>query len=172
MRSVTDPDGVEFRRLDQGELTDAIASEMLGVFSATFDRWPALDPEVPLLDYLRWKTSGPFTRIAAVQALADGRIVLTTTSWASWMRIAGARRLRIVLLDAAAHPDYQGRGLYSRSVAHRAALVGADFDFSFHERGSSLRNQSPLKRRGHTTVASRTTRRLRVFRPVLFARDA
>ena len=114
LRSILDEDGVEFRRVDRDEITDAMAEEMIAVFRATFGRWPLVDPGVPVLDHLRWKTSGPFTRIGSLQARVDGRIAYATTSWASWMRIGGRRWLRVIYPDTAVDPVYQGRRIFSR----------------------------------------------------------
>ena len=74
-----------------------MAEEMIAVFRATFGRWPLLDPGVAALDHLRWKISGPFTRIGSLQARVDGHIAYATTSWASWMRIGGRRWLRATI---------------------------------------------------------------------------
>ena len=118
------------------------------VFRATFGRWPLVDPGVPVLDHLHWKTSGPFTRIGSMQARVDGRIAFATTSWASWMRIGGRRWLRVIYPDTAVDPAYQGRRIFSRSVSHRLRLVNEPHDLSLHERRSSIRQKGPLGARG------------------------
>jgi hypothetical protein len=168
-RSIVDADGVEFRRVDRDEITDAMAEEMVALFRATFGRWPLHDPGVPALDHLRWKTSGPFTRIGSMQARVDGRIAFATTSWASWMRVGGRRCLRFVTTDTAMHPTYQGRRIYSRSVDYRRRLVTEPHDLSIHERGASTRNDRPLGRKGQTPVANKVTRQHRILRPLAFA---
>src|SRR5262245_10121640 len=139
LRSIVDTDGVEFLRVDRDQLTDALAEEMVALFRTTFGRWPMLDPGVPLRDHVRWKCSGPFTRIASMQARIDGRLAYATTSLATWIRVGGKRFLRTVLFDAAVDPAFQGRGIYTRAVAHRRGLVNEHHDLSLHERGASVR---------------------------------
>src|SRR5262245_29126443 len=169
--SIVDPDGTEFRRVDVDRLDGAMAAEMIAVFRATFGKWPLIDPGVPVFDHLHWKCSGPFTRIASLQALVDGRIAYATTSWAAWMRIGGRRFLRAIYPDTAVDPAFQGRRVYSRAVAHRRRLVNEPHDLAFHERTASSRSKGPLGRKGQTVVANAVTRRYRVLRPLAFSAE-
>jgi hypothetical protein len=169
LRSILDEDGVEFRRVDRDEITDAMAEEMIAVFRASFGRWPLVDPGVPVLDHLRWKTSGPFTRIGSLQARVDGHIAYATTSWATWLRIGGQRRLRAIYPDTAVHPADQGRRIYSRAVGYRRRLVAERHDLSFHEGVASKRQKGPLDRKGQTSIANAVTRRYRILRPLAFS---
>ena len=169
LSSILDEDGVEFRRVDRDEISDAMAEEMISVFRASFGRWPLVDPGVPVLDHLRWKTSGPFTRIGSLQARVDGRIAYATTSWASWVRIAGRRWLRAIYPDTAVDPAYQGRRIYSRAVSYRRQLVTERHDLALHERTASARQTGPLARKGQTPLANRVTRRYRILRPLPFS---
>jgi hypothetical protein len=169
LRSILDEDGVEFRRVDRDEITDAMAEEMIGVFRATFGRWPLLDPGVAALDHLRWKISGPFTRIGSLQSRVDGRIAYATTSWVTWVRIGGRRYLRAIYPDTAVDPAYQGRRIYSRAVGYRRRLVSERHDLALHEHTASLRQKGPLAREGQALIANRVTRRYRVLRPLAFS---
>jgi hypothetical protein len=171
LRSIVDSDGTEFRRVDFDHLDQAMAEEMVAVFRATFGKWPLIDPGVPVLDHLFWKCSGPFTRIASLQALVEGRIAYATTSWASWMRIGGRRFLRAIYPDTAVDPAFQGRRVYSRAVGHRRSLVNEPHDLAFHERTASSRSKGPLGRKGQTRVANAVTRRYRVLRPLAFSAE-
>jgi hypothetical protein len=170
-RTIVDTDGVEFRCVHSDEITDEMAAEMIALFQATFGRWPPQETGGTALDYLRWKTSGPITRIASIQARVDGRLAFATTSWASWMRIGGARRRRVVPLDAAMGVSYQGRRIYSRSVAYRTRLVDERYDLSLHEQGTSNRKKAPLGRLGQTPLGNAVTRQNRILRPFAFCAE-
>jgi hypothetical protein len=171
VRSIVDADETEFRRVDAHQISDAMAEEMIGVFRGAFGRWPLVDPGVPDLDHLRWKVSGPFTRIGSLQAVVGGRIAYATTSWVTWMRIDGRRFLRAIYPDTAVDPAFQGRGVYSRAVGHRRSLVGEPHDLAFHEQMGSSRGKGPLGRKGQARVANIVTRRYRVLRPLAFSAD-
>jgi hypothetical protein len=171
LRSIVDADGTEFRRVDVDQLTDRMIDEMVAVFRAAFGSWPLIDPGVPVLDHLCWKCSGPFTRIASLQALVDGRIAYATTSWVTWMRIDGRRFLRAIYPDTAVDPAFQGRRVYSRAVGHRRRLVDEPHDLAFHERMGSSRGKGPLARQGQTALANVVTRGYRVLRPLEFSAE-
>jgi hypothetical protein len=170
-RSIVDADGVEFLRVDRDQLTDALADEMIALFRSTFGQWPVVDPGVALRDHLHWKCSGPFTRIASMQARVDGRLAYATTSLATWIRVGGKRFLRVVFFDAAVDPAFQGRRIYTRAVAHRRSLVNERHDLSLHERGSSVRLRKPLGRKGQSPVGNKVTRHYRILRPLPFAAE-
>jgi hypothetical protein len=168
LRSIIDPDGVEFRLVDSADITDAMGEEMIAVFRSTFGRWPLIDPGVPVIDHLRWKTSGPFTRLGSMQARLDGRLAFASTTWATWMRIGGRRWLRFYYPDTAVDPAFQGRRIYSRVPEYRRRLVTERHDLSLHDRPASARQTKPLARRGQRRLANRVTRWFRVLRPLGF----
>jgi hypothetical protein len=157
-------DGIDFRLLAASEITDAIAEEMLAVFRASFRTWPFLDPGVPAIDHLRWKISGPASPLASFQGRIGGRLALATTAFAGWMLVAGKRQLRLVFTDHAVHPDFQGRGLYSRAVAYRQQVLRYRSDFAMHERSASSRIGGPIANiAGHTPLGNRVTALWRVI---------
>jgi hypothetical protein len=159
-------DRLELRMLDSAEITDAVAAEMLGLFARGFERWPWSEPGVAAIDHLRWKTSGPATRLASYQGRIDGRLVYATTVLANWVRVAGARRLRVVLLDACVDPAMQGRGIYSRALAYRQQVLRYRCDFTMFERsqvGTVERRMAPS---GHRALGNPVTSLARVLRPV------
>jgi hypothetical protein len=166
LRRRLEEERVEFRALQLGDLTDAVAEEMLGLFQRNFDRWPYLDPGVPPIDYLRWKVAGPATRFAALDGRQDGRLIFAATTFANWMRIAGERRLRIVVPDICVDRSVQGRGLFSLSAAVRPYLPGYSGDLSLHEQSATRRNERALARKGQTMVANRVTSWFRILRPM------
>jgi hypothetical protein len=158
-------DGLEFRLLDSTEITEAVAAEMLALFRSGFGRWPWSDPGVPELDHLRWKTSGPATRLGSYQGRIHGRLVYAATVFASWVRIAGVRRLRVVLLDACVDPSLQGRGIYSRAVSYRQHVLRYRCDFSMHERSQTGFVERRMASTGHRPLANRVTALVRVLQP-------
>ena len=169
-RLILYPDGVEFRIVDAAEITDEMGLEMIAVFRSAFGRWPSIDPEVPAMDHLRWKTSGPFkSGLGSLQARVEGRLAYATTSWASWMRIGGRRWLRVYYPDTAVHRDFQGRRIYSRVPEYRRRMIADRRDLSMHDHHGSPRQKGPLGRQGQQFMANAVTRWYRVLRPISFS---
>ena len=137
---------------------------MLATFRGAFGRWPFIEPEVSDLDYLRWKMSGPATSLGSFQGRLDGRLVYTTVVFASWVRVAGVRRLRLSFLDACVHPSAQGRGIFSRAVAHQDTMRYR-CDFSMFERSSAGKVRRRLKDRDQRLLANRVRVSSRVLSP-------
>ena len=159
-------DGFEFRLLDSSEITATVAEEMVALFRAGFGRWPYHDPGVCAVDHLRWKTSGPVTRVGSLHCRLDGRLVFANTAFGNWVRLRGVRRLRLVLPDATVDPAARGRRIYSRSVEYRNRVVRTPWDFSMHERSSSDRLEQRLAREGRRPLGNRIAVLHRVLRPV------
>jgi hypothetical protein len=126
---------------------------MIALFRRGFGHWPF--NAVPSdLGYLRWKISGPASLYGSYQGRLHGGLVYSTIVFASWVRIRGARLLRLTFLDACVDPAVRGRGIYSRSTDYQAILDYRS-DFSMHERSSraevigrqSRRDQRPIGNR-------------------------
>jgi hypothetical protein len=156
-------DGLEFRLLRPDEVSDEIAREMIALFRAGFGRWPF--HAVPSdLDYLRWKMSGPASVYGSYQGRLHGRLAYATIVFASWVRIAGARRLRLTFLDACVDPAFRGRGIYSRSTDYQECLDYRS-DFSMHERSSRAEVTGRHARRDQRPVGNRVQVFSRVLAP-------
>jgi hypothetical protein len=165
LRRRLEQERVEFSFLEASEITDAIAEEILALLVGNFDRWPYVDPEVPPIDHLRWRMSGPASPLASMQGRVDGRLIFAATAFSNWMLIDGARRLRVVLLNICIAREHQGRGLFSLSAAVRPYLPGYRCDLSLHEQSQTRRNAPALARKGQAPLANRVTSWFRILRP-------
>lgn len=138
---------------------------MLAVFRGAFGRWPFIEPEVSDLDYLRWKISGPATPLGSFQGRLDGRLVYATIVFASWVRLAGVRRLRLSFLDSCVAPAAQGKGIFSRAVAHQDTMRYR-CDFSMFERSSAGKVRRRLQGRDQRPLANRVAVSSRILAPL------
>jgi hypothetical protein len=137
---------------------------MLATFRGAFGRWPFIEAEVSDLDYLRWKMSGPATSLGSFQGRLGGRLVYTTVVFASWVRVAGTRRLRLSFLDACVAPAAQGKGIFSRAVAHQETMRYR-CDFSMFERSSAGKVRRRLRDRDQRPLANRVRVLSRILAP-------
>ena len=164
VRHELEREGLAFRLLESAEITDDIAAEMLALFRAGFGQWPFIEAEVSDLDYLRWKMCGPATSLGSYQGRLGSRLVYSTIAFASWVRIGGARRLRLSFLDACVDPAARGRGIFSRAVAHQQEMRYR-CDFSMHERSSASEVRRRLRRRDQRPLGNRVKVLSRVLVP-------
>ena len=160
-------DGLEFRMFESSAITDEMARELVAHFRATFPSWPPWHPDVAPLDYLRWKMSCPATDLGSFQGRLDGRLVYATTVFASWMRIGGARRRRLSMVDASVDPAARGRRVFSRAVAYQDTMR-YECDFSMHERSVAAEVRQRLGHRDQRPIANR----VRMLSRILDPRDA
>jgi GNAT superfamily N-acetyltransferase len=96
---------------------DADEPDVIDLLSATLGPGPAgIRPP----EFFRWKhLESPFGRSYMLVAEEDGRIV-GLRAFMRWRFRVGGRVLRAVrAVDTATHPDYQGRGIFSR-LTHKA----------------------------------------------------
>jgi GNAT superfamily N-acetyltransferase len=84
-------------------------------------------------DFFRWKhLENPFGRSYMIVAEADGRIV-GLRSFMRWRFLAGTLPLRGVrAVDTATHPDFQGRGIFSRLTREALDDLAGETDFVFN----------------------------------------
>lgn len=163
-------DGLEFRLLRPGEVSDEIAGEMIAVFRAGFGRWPFNAVPRSDLDYLRWKMSGPASLYGSYQGRLHGRLVYSTIVFASWVLVGRAhlrprrRLLRLTFLDACVDPALRGRGIYSRSTDYQE-LLDYRCDFSMHERSSRAEVRNRHSRRDQRALGNQVRVLSRVLAP-------
>jgi GNAT superfamily N-acetyltransferase len=83
--------------------------------------------------FFRWKhLENPFGRSFMLVAESDGRIV-GLRAFMRWEFVAGDRRFRAVrAVDTATHPDYQGRGIFSRLTLEALGALRDEADFVFN----------------------------------------
>lgn len=91
-------------------LDDAHLRQYAGLFSACF-------PDANHLDepYLRWLyRENPAGTVVGFDAWEDGRLAAHYACVPASVRVAGAPRRALLSLNTATHPDFQGRGLFTR----------------------------------------------------------
>ena len=119
-------------------------------------------------DFFRWKhVLNPFGRSFILVAEADERIV-GVRALMRWRFEAGDRVVRAVrAVDTATHPEWQGRGLFTRLTLEAVNQVRRDTDLIFN-----TPNEKSLP--GYLEMGWRVVQKLpvavRVRRPVRFAR--
>lgn len=109
---------------------DSDESGVLDLLSVTLGGGPTGE-RIPEL--FRWKhLDNPFGRSYMIVAEADGRIV-GLRSFMRWRFEAGRSVLRGVrAVDTATHPDYQGRGIFSKLTREALGDLAAEADFVFN----------------------------------------
>lgn len=118
-------------------------------------------------EYFRWKhLLNPFGRSFMLVAEADDRIV-GLRAFMRWDFDAHDRRFRAVrAVDTATHPDYQGRGIFSRLTLQALDALREEADFVFN-----TPNEKSLP--GYLKMGWRVVGRVpvyvRVRRPIRFA---
>jgi GNAT superfamily N-acetyltransferase len=109
---------------------DSDEGGVLGLLSETLGGGPTGE-RIPEL--FRWKhLDNPFGRSYMIVAEADGRIV-GLRSFMRWRFEAGRSILRGVrAVDTATHPDYQGRGIFSKLTREALGDLAGEADFVFN----------------------------------------
>jgi GNAT superfamily N-acetyltransferase len=109
---------------------DADEARVLDLLSATLGGGPTGERSS---GFFRWKhLDNPFGRSYMIVAEADGRIV-ALRSFMRWRFLAGSVVLRGVrAVDTATHPDYQGRGIFSRLTREALDNLAGEADFVFN----------------------------------------
>jgi GNAT superfamily N-acetyltransferase len=109
---------------------DADEGSVIELLSAALGAGPAgaRPPE-----FFRWKhLESPFGRSYMLVAEAEGRIV-GLRAFMHWRFRAGGTVLRAVrAVDTATHPDYQGRGIFSRLTRQALRDIGGQVDLVFN----------------------------------------
>ncbi|MET1012133.1 MAG: GNAT family N-acetyltransferase, partial [Actinomycetota bacterium] len=79
------------------------------------------------VDLFRWKhVDNPFGRSMMLVAESDGRIV-GLRAFMRWRFLSGSRLLSAVrAVDTATHPDYQGRGIFSKLTREALEVLRVD----------------------------------------------
>jgi GNAT superfamily N-acetyltransferase len=84
-------------------------------------------------EFFRWKhIDNPFGRSLMLVAEADDRLV-GLRAFMRWRFRAGDREIRAVrAVDTATHPDYQGRGIFSRLTLQATEMLAGEADLVFN----------------------------------------
>jgi GNAT superfamily N-acetyltransferase len=112
----------EYRPDDEAQVLELLAASVGWV------------PDAHHAEYFRWKhQQSPFGPSPAWVAV-DGDRVVGFRTFMRWEFLQGDRRLRAVrAVDTATHPDYQGRGIFSRLTRHALECIEAEgVDFVFN----------------------------------------
>jgi GNAT superfamily N-acetyltransferase len=93
--------------------TDDDIPAMLLVLHAAYDRWPAIEVDVPLDEHLRWKMNPPVDLPDFHHLLVDvdGVLAALQIRWLGRARVGSEVYVTDSGADLAVRPDYQGRGL-------------------------------------------------------------
>lgn len=148
-----------YTQADEPRVLDLLRSS-LGE-GPTGDRTPA---------FFRWKhAANPFGPSYLLLAEAGGRIV-GLRAFMRWRLRAGDRSLRAVIaVDTATHPEFQGRGIFSRLTKEAIGAFGDEVDLVFNTpNGKSLPGY--LKMGWH--VVGKVPVLARIRRPIRFATRA
>jgi GNAT superfamily N-acetyltransferase len=140
---------------------------VLGLLAAALGEGPTGDRTV---EFFRWKhLENPFGPSYVLVAEADGRIV-GLRAFMRWRFRVDGREVRAVrAVDTATHPDYQGRGIFSRLTRQALDELSGDVDLVFNTpNAKSLAGYVKMgwQSVGRIDVDLRTRRPLRVLRAV------
>lgn len=84
-------------------------------------------------DYLRWLyVANPAGRMLGFNAFFEGRLVAHYACVPASVKVTGIKRRAILSLNTATHPDFQGRGLFTRladQTYEAATALGIDLVF-------------------------------------------
>jgi GNAT superfamily N-acetyltransferase len=118
-------------------------------------------------EFFRWKhLENPFGRSYMLVAESDDRIV-GLRAFMRWEFVAGERRFRAVrAVDTATHPDYQGRGIFSRLTLESLDTLRDQADFVYN---TPNEKSLPGYLKMGWKVVGRVPIRIRVRRPIRFA---
>ena len=117
-------------------------------------------------EFFRWKHyDNPFGRSLLLLAEADGRVI-GLRAFMRWRFEAGGHQLTAVrAVDTATHPDYQGRGVFSKLTRAALAELGGQVDLVFN-------TPNDASRPGYLKMGWREVGRVpvavRIRRPVRF----
>ena len=89
------------------------AGRILPVIQAAFPRWPAMEIEVPVAEYARWKMEGPpgGPLHSNTLVVVGTEVVAGELRWLAWAQIGDEVIPFDRGTDLAVLPDHQGRGL-------------------------------------------------------------
>jgi GNAT superfamily N-acetyltransferase len=109
---------------------DADEPRVIELLSASLGAGPSGDRSAA---FFRWKhLENPFGRSFLLVAEADGRIV-GLRAFLRWRFQAGGRELAAVrAVDTATHPEFQGRGIFSRLTVAGVDALRGDVDLVFN----------------------------------------
>jgi GNAT superfamily N-acetyltransferase len=134
-------------------LGDSFEGTPIGPWSSSFFRWKHL--------------SNPFGRSLILVARAQGRII-GLRAFMRWRFHAGDRMLEAVrAVDTATHPDFQGRGVFSRLTLDALDALGNGVDLVFNTPNDKSR---PGYLKMGWRVVGTVPVLIRVRRPVRFAK--
>ena len=137
------------------DAVEADVSQMLELLFRAFQRWPALETQVPPVEHLRWKMQcEPITARRGLVAEVDGRIVAMMLRIVRRVRVKGRDCLARDTVDAAVDPLYQGRGLYNAILDYsregpQEAELGLDVWYSTNPRTRSRSRPQKAKSLGN-----------------------
>jgi hypothetical protein len=122
-----------FRLVEGDAVTAAELERSLEILRAAFGRWPsAYRLGVPDVEHLRWKIEGAADRPSHVAfAEIGGRIVTVTIHQPARLLVRGQPRVARYGTEGATHPDFQGRGIYSKRRDHSRAHWDHLYDLTF-----------------------------------------
>jgi GNAT superfamily N-acetyltransferase len=123
-----------------------------------------------LPEFFQWKhTDNPFGPSFMLVGEADGRIV-GLRAFMRWRFRAGERTVEAVrAVDTATHPDYQGRGVFTRLTREALAALEQDVDLVFN---TPNEKSLPGYMKMGWLVVGQVPVSIRVRRPLRFARGA
>jgi hypothetical protein len=139
-----------FRLVEGDAVTATELERSLEILRAAFGRWPcAYRLSVPDVEHLRWKIEGAGDRPSHVAFTEiDGQIVTLAIHQPARLLVKGQPRLARYGTEAATHPDYQGRGIYSKrrdyQRAHWDHLYDLTFEVTHNARMLHLREKRGL----------------------------
>lgn len=154
-------------RVDIRPYSDADEDEVIQLLNTSLGGGPA---GARPAGFFRWKhRDNPFGRSLMLIAEADGRIV-GLRAFMRWGFVAGDSRYRAVrAVDTATHPDYQGRGIFSRLTLEALDALRGEIDFVFN---TPNEKSLPGYLKMGWSVAGRIPIRVKIRRPIRFARHA
>lgn len=119
------PDGVEFRRAGESDRAAILDVLRVSLGREVDDRYEAL---------FAWKHSENAFGTSPAWIACDGDRIAGFRTLMRWEFLAGDRVIRAVrAVDTATHPDYQGRGIFTRLTLHaldELAAEGVEFVFN------------------------------------------
>lgn len=117
-------------------------------------------------EFFRWKhLENPFGRSLMLVAESEGRIV-GLRAFMRWEFASAERNLRAVrAVDTATHPEYQGRGIFSRLTREALELLRGDADLVFN---TPNEKSLPGYLKMGWRIVGRIPVRVRVRRPITF----
>jgi hypothetical protein len=91
-------------------------SQIVSLLELVFNGWPHLEIEGSSLDHWYWKfRDNPTGKNNITLGVSDDRIIACDHGIFSYMRIGDRSMLVRQGVDAAVHPDFRGKGIYSKT---------------------------------------------------------